>query len=110
MKLQIRTIDHVVGGQPINAQVSAPLLQSIFWPNNYCIGEVECLLGSMLLDRLAEINNTKRERALKFIDELDEFNEVLFHRENSDRHNYHQLSAMFTNENRNKFRYRSNCT
>lgn len=28
------TIDHVIGGQPMDAQVSAPLLQSIFWPNN----------------------------------------------------------------------------
>jgi len=28
------TIDHVIGGQKIDAQVSAPLLQSIFWPNN----------------------------------------------------------------------------
>ena len=27
-------IDHVVGGQKIDAQVSASLLQSIFWPNN----------------------------------------------------------------------------
>ena len=28
------TIDHVTGGQKIDAQVSASLLQSIFWPNN----------------------------------------------------------------------------
>lgn len=28
------TIDHVIGGQTIDAQVSASLLQSIFWPNN----------------------------------------------------------------------------
>jgi diadenylate cyclase len=26
--------DHVVGGQHLNAEVSTPLLQSIFWPNN----------------------------------------------------------------------------
>jgi diadenylate cyclase len=28
------TSDHVIGGQPIEAEVSSPLLQSIFWPNN----------------------------------------------------------------------------
>ena len=28
------TIDHVIGGQTIDAQVSASLLKSIFWPNN----------------------------------------------------------------------------
>jgi diadenylate cyclase len=28
------TMDHVIGGQQIDAQVSASLLQSIFWPNN----------------------------------------------------------------------------
>jgi len=28
------TIDYVVGGQPIDAEVNSPLLKSIFWPNN----------------------------------------------------------------------------
>ena len=28
------TSDHVIGGQPLDAEVSAQLLQSIFWPNN----------------------------------------------------------------------------
>ncbi|MEE2912709.1 MAG: diadenylate cyclase [Planctomycetota bacterium] len=28
------TLDHVIGGQPIDAQISPSLLQSIFWPNN----------------------------------------------------------------------------
>jgi diadenylate cyclase len=28
------TMDHVIGGQQIHAKVSAPLLKSIFWPNN----------------------------------------------------------------------------
>ncbi|MGY8752596.1 MAG: diadenylate cyclase [Phycisphaerales bacterium] len=29
-----RIVDHVIGGQPIDAEVSASLLESIFWPNN----------------------------------------------------------------------------
>lgn len=28
------TADHVEGGQPLDAEVNAPLLKSIFWPNN----------------------------------------------------------------------------
>ena len=28
------TVDHIVGGQTLDAQVNAPLLKSIFWPNN----------------------------------------------------------------------------
>jgi diadenylate cyclase len=28
------TNDHVVGGQPLDAEVNSPLLKSIFWPNN----------------------------------------------------------------------------
>ena len=28
------TNDYVIGGQPVDAKVSAPLLQSVFWPNN----------------------------------------------------------------------------
>ena len=30
----ISTTDHVVGGQPLDAEVNSPLLKSIFWPNN----------------------------------------------------------------------------
>ncbi len=28
------TADHVIGGQELDAEVSAPLIESIFWPNN----------------------------------------------------------------------------
>jgi dTDP-4-amino-4,6-dideoxygalactose transaminase len=63
------------------------------WPTNCCIGEVECALGVKLLDRIDEINEEKRDRALKFIDTLEEYPELVFHREDSSRHNYHLLAA-----------------
>jgi dTDP-4-amino-4,6-dideoxygalactose transaminase len=66
-------------------------------PNNYCLGEVECALGTKMLDRLDEINTQKRERAIKFIDALKEFPELEFHRVNSTQHNYHLLVARLTN-------------
>jgi dTDP-4-amino-4,6-dideoxygalactose transaminase len=36
------------------------------WPNNFCIGEVQCALGSAMLPRIQEINNLRRRRFLKF--------------------------------------------
>jgi len=73
------------------------------WPNNYCLGEVECALGVKLLDRIGDINKEKRIRALKFIDALDNIPQLKFHREESERHNYHLLVARVTNEKRDEF-------
>jgi len=78
-------------------------LESNFWPGNYCIGEAESLLGSLLLKRLSQINNHKRNRALQFIDELASFEQIRFHRVADERHNYHQLSAMLLDNQRDKF-------
>lgn len=36
------------------------------WPNNFCIGEVQCALGSAMLPRIQEINDLRRRRFLKF--------------------------------------------
>jgi perosamine synthetase len=65
-------------------------------PNNYCLGEVECALGSKMLERLDEINDQKRARAIAFIDNLKEYPELEFHRVDSKRHNYHLLVARVT--------------
>ena len=67
------------------------------WPNNYCLGEIECALGIKLLDRIDTINHQKRVRALKFIDALADFPELVFHREPTSRHNYHLLAATMNN-------------
>lgn len=63
------------------------------WPANYCLGEVECALGAKQLDRVPEINAQKRARALAFIDALSDFPELVFHRVEGTRHNYHLLAA-----------------
>ncbi len=67
------------------------------WPNNYCIGEVECALGEKLLDRVDQMNHEKRQRAIRFIDALSEFKQLEFHRDDSERHNYHLLVGRFLN-------------
>jgi perosamine synthetase len=73
------------------------------WPNNYCLGEIECALGVKLLDRIDNINNDKRKRGLKFIDSMLDFPQLEFHREESERHNYHLLVARMVNGKRDLF-------
>ena len=73
------------------------------WPNNYCLGEIECALGAKLLDRVDQINLEKRNRALYFIDALVNFPMLEFHREDSVRHNYHLLAARILNGQRDNF-------
>lgn len=65
----------------------------MLWPNNYCLGEVECALGAKQLDRVDLINAEKQERALAFIDALADCPELVFHRVDTSRHNYHLLVA-----------------
>lgn len=69
-------------------------------PNNYCLGEVECALGAKLLDRLDTMNAQKRARAIRFIDELRNFDALVFHRVEDLRHNYHLLVAYVKNDKR----------
>jgi dTDP-4-amino-4,6-dideoxygalactose transaminase len=73
------------------------------WPTNCCIGELECALGSKLLERADLINMEKRERAIKWIDSLNDYPELVFHRVNNDRHNYHLLVAHVKDNLRDAF-------
>ena len=86
---------------PAMGNVDFPELNGkILWPNNYCLGEVECALGAKLLDRIDQMNREKRTRALYFIDTLRQYDALEFHRVDSRRHNYHLLVARVTNGRR----------
>ena len=86
---------------PAMSNVDLPELNGKpIWPSNYCLGEVECALGVKLLDRIDQINEEKRKRAMHFIDAMANFPELEFHREDSDRHNYHLLVARILNGKR----------
>jgi len=86
---------------PAMGNVDFPDLNGqILWPNNYCLGEVECALGIKLLERVDQINLEKRTRALYFMDALRKYTVLEFHRVDSDRHNYHLLVARVTNGRR----------
>jgi dTDP-4-amino-4,6-dideoxygalactose transaminase len=89
--------------QPAMGDLDLPSLdgENLF-PNNYCLGEVECALGAKLLDRIDEMNAQKRERAVKFIDAFKEFDDLIFHRVEDDRHNYHLLVAYVKNSKRDE--------
>jgi perosamine synthetase len=86
---------------PAMGNVDLPVLNGeTLWPNNYCLGEIECALGVKLLNRIDEINGQKRRRAMRFIDAMEEHSQLEFHREESERHNYHLLVARVTNGQR----------
>ena len=79
---------------PAMGNLSLPKLSGrVLMPNNYCIGEVECALGAKLLERLDEINNKKRTRAIAAIDQLSVGGHLKFHRVENRSHNYHLLVA-----------------
>ena len=89
---------------PAMGNVDMPMLGGEFlWPNNYCIGEIECALGAAMLDRIDRINAEKRGRALRFIDALAEYPELEFHRVDATRHNYHLLAARVAKGRRDDF-------
>jgi len=86
---------------PAMGNVDFPNLNGqILWPNNFCLGEVECALGAKLLDRIDQMNREKRARAILFIDTLKQYDALEFHRVDSERHNYHLLVARVTNAKR----------
>lgn len=83
--------------KPAMGNVDVPMLDGdMLLPSNFCLGEVECALGAKLLDRIDQINDEKRQRALRFIDALADCPELEFHRVESRRHNYHLLAARMT--------------
>ncbi|WP_303238421.1 DegT/DnrJ/EryC1/StrS aminotransferase family protein [uncultured Bilophila sp.] len=89
---------------PAMGNVDMPMLDGdMLWPNNYCLGEVECALGIKMLERIDRINAEKRARAMRFIDGLKDFPELEFLREDTTRHNYHLLVGCMKNGKRDAF-------
>lgn len=46
------------------------------WPNNFCLGEVQCALGRAMLPRVKEINEFRRSRFFNFADATAELAQV----------------------------------
>ena len=89
---------------PAMGNVDLPALNGkTLWPMNCCLGEVECAVGVKLLERANQINTQKRSRAMRVIDALGDYPELVFHREASERHNYHLLVGRLANSKRDEF-------
>ena len=90
--------------EPAMGNVDLPILnETPLAPGNYCLGEVQAALGRKLLERIDEVNLTKRTRGISFINALEERDLLEFHREETERHNYHLLAAKVTGNKRNAF-------
>jgi dTDP-4-amino-4,6-dideoxygalactose transaminase len=66
------------------------------WPYNFCIGEVQCALGSKLLERLDRVNAQRRKRALGIISRLKDYPELEFQSiPKGCEHVFHLLAARY---------------
>lgn len=67
------------------------------WPYNFPLTEVQAALGVKVLDRLDELNESRKNRGLQFIKALENFEELTFQTapENGD-HVFHLLPARVT--------------
>lgn len=67
-----------------------------FWPYNFCLGEVQCALGSKLLDRIDQMNEERNTRAKRFISSFADYPELVFQIVPSGYyHCYHLMSARY---------------
>jgi perosamine synthetase len=75
------------------------------WPFNFCLGEVQCALGSKLMERLPTINKERKERALRFIDAMSGFPELVFQEvPDGCEHSWHLLAAQYDGKEYGKSR------
>jgi len=66
------------------------------WPYNFCIGEVQCALGTKLLDRLDVINEDRKSRAERFIEAFRNYPELEFQTTTSDcGHAWHLMAVRY---------------
>jgi dTDP-4-amino-4,6-dideoxygalactose transaminase len=66
------------------------------WPYNFCLGEVQCALGSRMLQRLDAINAQRAERARRFMSALASYPELSFQRVPPGcGHSWHLLAARY---------------
>lgn len=46
------------------------------WPNNFCIGEVQCALGMAMMPRIIEINSARRARHQEFVNRVKGISQI----------------------------------
>ena len=69
------------------------------WPYNFCLGEVQCALGTRMLQRLDAINAQRAYRARRFMSALATYPELSFqHVPPGCGHSWHLLAARYDGE------------
>ncbi len=75
------------------------------WPFNFCIGEVQCALGNLLIKRIDRINAERAYRAAKFISAFSSYEELQFQKiPDGCGHANHLLVARYNNRKGNTTR------
>ncbi len=75
------------------------------WPHNFCLAEVNCAVGRLLIKRLDAINAARQRQAKRFHEILKTFPEIVFQEVPEDcEHVYHLMAARFDGKSSNVHR------
>jgi len=61
------------------------------WPYNFCIGEVQCALGSALVDRVQSMNTIRQQRYHQFTEAMKDYPELVFQKIPQESESAHHL-------------------
>lgn len=76
--------------------------KSIIIPHNFCLAEINCIAGSLLLSKIEALNKMKTKKAKYFINKLSSVsNFIKFNEDYTKKNNFHLLVGMCVNINRN---------
>lgn len=74
------------------------------WPYNFCIGEVQCALGTRLLGRIPRMNAERQARAERFIAAFADYPELAFQKTPEGcGHAWHLMAARYDGISRDDF-------
>ncbi|MES2294521.1 MAG: DegT/DnrJ/EryC1/StrS family aminotransferase [Pseudomonadota bacterium] len=75
------------------------------WPYNFCLGEIQCALGTRLLGRLDVVNADRGQRAARFIAAMKDYPELVFQSvPKGCEHSWHLLAARYDGQKYGKTR------
>lgn len=76
------------------------------WPYNFCIGEVQCALGTSLLKRINSLLEKRYSRAVKFIEAVKDYPELVFQKiPEKQTSSWHLLPAQYNGKITRKTNY-----
>ncbi len=83
--------------------VMPKLNNNLILPHNFCLPEINCIAGNLLLKKIDKFNQKKRINAKYFITKLESIKKYIsFNEDYTTRNNYHLLVGYCKNINRDK--------